>query len=108
MVSRQVLLNALTVVQSIEETLALADEEDFKENDDEEKPTMSDCDLPDHIADPFELLRIVCGDDYVRDIEYVGDIEYIASIIESHVKDELQKLGKQSVDELDDEEDSED
>lgn len=96
MISRQVLLNALTVVQSIEETLAAADETDFKTHD-EDPPTISDCDLPDHIVDPFELLRILRGDDYVRNIEYVGDIRYIAEIIDSCVNEELRKLGKHSV-----------
>ena len=106
MVSRQVLLNAAAVIKAIEETLAAADEEDFI-SEEAAPPTLADCDLPDHITDPFELIRVLQGDEHVDRLEYEGDIEYIAYAIETRIETELRKRGKQSVDELDTDEEDE-
>ena len=97
MVSRRVLLDALTVVRAIEEAIAI-DEEDINWSDAPVK--LSECDLPDHIVDPFELVRMVRGEEYVGSLEYIGDMEYIAEIIEACVQEELQKKGKKSVEDI--------
>jgi hypothetical protein len=94
LVPRQVLLNAIAVVHAIEETLAAADEEDFPEN--KTPPTLTDIDLPDSIADPFELARFLHGDDYARRLEYEGDLAYIAELMDGWVREELRRRGLRS------------
>ena len=94
LIPRQVLLNAIAVVHAIEEALATANEEDFPDNT--APPTLDDCDLPDNVTDPFELARLLHGDDYARCLEYEGDLAYIAELMDGWVREELRRRGKRS------------
>lgn len=95
-ISKQVLLNALTVIRAIEETISIHD--DMLEYDGTSPPTISECDLPDHVLDPFELIRVVHGDEYTRNIEYEGDIQHIADVLESCLESSLRKQGQSTAD----------
>lgn len=92
----QLLLNALTVIQAIEETIALYDP--YNSIEDRGEPTLSDCDLPDCIEDPFELIRIALGNDYAKRVEYDGSLQYIAETLQSCVDAELRKQGRSAFD----------
>jgi hypothetical protein len=104
-ISRRVLLDAIAVVKAIEDAIAAFREDAFPPS---VVPTLSDCEFPDHIPDPFELLRILHGNEYVSELEYIDDIEYIAEVIDSYIHNELRKRGHKRIAEFLDEESSED
>ena len=103
------LRNALTVIRSIEETIASHEESLDCFYFGEYALTISDCDLPDHIIDPFELIRFTLGNEYADRIEYEGDLRLIANVLESCLEAELKRQGRSVFDlEAEEESDSDD
>lgn len=80
----QLIDDSLSVLQIIEEALAANDPYncDFPAD----AVHLADCHFPDHIADPFALLRVVLGDDRARQLEYLDDLELIADILNDCVR----------------------
>lgn len=98
----KLLLDALTVIGAIEEAIALHDPYNCIE--DRGVPTLSDCDFPDFIEDPLELIRASLGHEHAERVEYDGDLQYIAETLQSCVDAELRKQGRSAFD-LESEED---
>jgi hypothetical protein len=80
----QLIEDSLDVVQAIEEALAANDPYNCDTPDDIVR--LSDCDLPDHIEDPFALLRHLFGNERVREWEYADDLEFLADALRACVK----------------------
>ena len=87
----QMLRRAALVIESIE--LALADHSDdpFPPSD---SPNLNDCEFPSCVADPFELIRQVQGDDRARWLEYQDDLECILSELENCLQQQLRDQNK--------------
>ena len=92
----RLLLNALTVISIIEETIALHDP--YNSIEDRGAPALEDCDFPDYIEDPLELLRVLQGDEHARRLEYEGDLQFLAETMQSCVDSELRKQGRVAFD----------
>ena len=96
--SRHVLARAALVVEAIESALALASEEDpFFPRSPSSPPGLNDCEFPDCIEDPFEIIRHTQeegGDERARHLEYQDDLECILSELESCLSRELRAQKK--------------
>jgi hypothetical protein len=88
---KRMLRRAALVIESIE--LALADHSDdpFPPSD---SPNLNDCEFPSCVADPFELIRQVQGDDRARWLEYQDDLECILSELENCLRQQLREQKK--------------
>lgn len=67
--------NSVEVIQIIDEQLAT-----------DGIVSLSDCQFPDHIEDPFLLFRVLFGNEFVRDLEFRDDPEFISHIMYKWVK----------------------
>jgi len=56
-VSDSVLIRALATIKILEETIALHDP--YNSIEDQGPPSFTDCEFPDYIEDPFELIRVM-------------------------------------------------
>ncbi len=88
---RRHLQDALIVIRAIEEAIELNDPYNNLEYSEDCIPTLSDCDIPDHIEDPFALIRAVLGDEHAERVEYQGDLQLIACTLQRCIES---KLGK--------------
>ena len=86
MVSRRVLLRTALAIESIEFALATYADEDFPPSS---PPVLNDCEFPDCVEDPFEIIRQTQGDERARDLEYQDDLECILCELESCLQHEL-------------------
>ncbi len=96
LVCDQLLLQALTVIQAIEETVAIHDP--YNSIDEPHTPTLSDCEFPDFIEDPLALIRAAGGNEQASRLEYEGDLQLIAEALQSCVDSELRKQGRSAFD----------
>ena len=74
---------ALTVIRAMEEAIALHDP--FNSPFEDAPAQLSDCDLPDDIEDPLELVRAVLGDAKAEWLQYEGDLKHMAYILQQCV-----------------------
>lgn len=96
--NKTALINALTVINAIDEAIELNDPYNNLDWTPDYTPTIEDCELPDSIEDPFELIRLVLGNDQTRNIEYIGDLHLIAYTLQSCIETELKRQGKSTAD----------
>ena len=47
----------------------------------DEFATLGDCDFPDHLQDPFRLVRYLFGNDAASSLEATGDLELISGML---------------------------
>ena len=90
-IPRHVLSRAALVIESIEFTLASHSEDPFPPHS---PPGLNDCEFPDCVEDPFEIIRQTQGDGRARDLEYQDDLECILSELESCLSRELRAQEK--------------
>jgi hypothetical protein len=88
----RILRRAALVITSIECALASHLDDPFPSSD--WKPRLHDCEFPDCVADPLELLRHVQGEERARTLEYEDDLEFILCELESCLHQQLRKQKK--------------
>lgn len=89
---RRLLRDALTVIRAIEEAIELHDPYNSLDYSQEQyEPTLTDCEIPDHIEDPFALIRQVLGNERAECIEYQGDLQLTAFTLQHCVESELRR-----------------
>jgi len=93
MVSRNLLLSAYTVIRTIESTLAELDPFNNQYPDPDDHRSLRDCEFPDEIEDPLELVRALHGEEYAKQLEYEDDLEHIAAILEDCIQRSLASRG---------------
>jgi hypothetical protein len=93
MVSRNLLLSAHIVVQTIESTLAELDPYNHQYPDPEDYRSLRDCEFPDEIDDPLELVRVVHGEEFAKQLEYEDNLEHIAYVLTDCIQRELTSKG---------------
>jgi hypothetical protein len=93
-ISCHVLARTALVIEAIEYVLASAREALF--GAEYQIPTLNECqcEFPDCIKDPFEIIRKTHGDERARDLEYQDDLECILSELESCLLHELRAQEK--------------
>ena len=92
--SRHVLARAALVIEAIETALQSYAEDQFPPSS---PPGLNDCEFPDCIEDPFEIIRHTQeegGDERARHLEYQDDLECILSELESCLSRELRAQKK--------------
>jgi hypothetical protein len=93
MVSRPVLLSASIAIQTIENTLAELDPYNHQFPDPDDYRSLRDCEFPDDIEDPLELIRILHGDVFTKQLEYEDSLEHIVSVLSDCLQQELARRG---------------
>lgn len=91
MLSRSVLIRATLAIESIEFALATRADDPFPPSS---PPVLNDCEFPDCVEDPLEIVRLTQGDARARDLEYRDDLECILSELESCLQHELRAQKK--------------
>ena len=82
---------AVEAIQTIEEFLSYNDPYNQIVFDSSYRPSLRDCEFPDHIGDPLQLLRIDLGDEAAEALEYEDDLEHIAHALRDCVDRQLKK-----------------
>ena len=92
MTSIRILNSASLVIHTIEEFLA---EQHPYNHDFPEKrtPSIQDCEFPERVEDPFDLIRLLRGDKYVNQLEYEDHLEVILSVLSTCLSEELKRRG---------------
>ena len=80
------------MIESIEFALASHSEDPFPPND--SPPQLNDCEFPDCVADPLELIRHSLGEERARMLEYQDDLECILCELEDCLQRELRAQEK--------------
>jgi hypothetical protein len=83
--------DTIEVINTIEEFLSCNDPYNQIVLDSSYKPTLRDCEFPDHITNPLLLLRIELGDEAAEYLEYEDDLERIAQALRECVESYLKK-----------------
>ena len=91
MISRRVLYTTSLAIESIEFALASHAEDPFPPST---SPRLNDCDFPDCVEDPLEIVRQTQGDERARWLEYQDDLECILSELENCLQQELRAQKK--------------
>jgi hypothetical protein len=93
MVSRNLLLSAYTVIQTIESTLAELDPYNHQFPDPDDYRSLRDCEFPDEIEDPLELVRTLHGEEFAKQLEYEDNLEHIAAVLADCIQQGLSSRG---------------
>ena len=88
----QVLRRAVVAIESIEFALASHHDDPFPPNT--TPPLLNDCEFPDCIADPLELVRRLQGEERAQILEYQDDLECILCELEACLHQELRAQEK--------------
>ncbi len=91
MISRRVLYLTSLAVKAIEFALASHAEDPFPPST---PPLLNDCDFPDCVEDPLEIVRQTQGDERARWLEYQDDLECILSELDNCLQQELRAQKK--------------
>lgn len=82
-----ILEDAHDVVRAIEEALASNDPYNNPDhNPAEYGVSLQDCDFPDHIQDPLEVILLAYGSEVLGRIHYVDDLELTLDTMESAIR----------------------
>ena len=87
-----VLRRAALTIESIEFALATHLDDPFPPNT--TPPQLNDCEFPDCVADPLELVRHAVGEERARMLEYQDDLECILCELEHCLHQELRAQKK--------------
>ena len=86
-VSHSIIRRAALAIESIEFALASHSDDPFPPKD---LPLqLNDCEFPDCVTDPFELIRCVQGEERAKDLEYQDDLDYILSELDACLRNQL-------------------
>ncbi len=83
-----VLRHAHHAIEAIEYALALHADDSFF-SPDAPPPGLSDCDFPDGVDEPLEIVRLTQGEERARWFEYQDDLECILGVLEHCLNQEL-------------------
>ncbi len=86
------LRRAALAIEAIESALASHSDDPFPASD--WHPQLNDCEFPDCVADPLELIRHALGEERARMHEYHDDLECILCDLEDCMQRELHAQGK--------------
>jgi len=78
-----VLEDARDVIRTIEETIASNDPYNNPDHNPEYSVSLQDCDFPDHIQEPLEVILLAYGSEVLGRLHYVDDLELILDHMES-------------------------
>ena len=91
-VKARLICDAITIVKAIEDAIALSDH--YNSPFEDGPVTLADCEFPDDIVDPLELVRLTLGAEYANQLEYDGDLQHIANTIQLCIDGELKRRGQ--------------
>jgi hypothetical protein len=81
----RILEDAHDVVRTIEETLTSNDPYNNPDHNPEYSVSLQDCDFPDHIEDPLEVIYLAYGEEVLGRLQYVDDLELTLNHMESAI-----------------------
>ena len=93
---KELIADSIDVLHAIEAALAANDPYNNLEYSPDNVVTLEDCEIPDHIEDPFRLLRVVLGDERADALEHTCDLELIAHVLDECIKQEGKAQGAES------------
>jgi hypothetical protein len=93
MIPKQTLIATSIAINTIEETLTELDPYNNLFPDPSDSRSISDCEFPELVEDPFALVRALRGDAFAERLEYEDDLEYTLHILSDCLSEELARRG---------------
>jgi hypothetical protein len=106
MLTKSILWTANKSIEAINATLADQDPYNHQYPDPSNWCSLRDCEFPDEVEDPLELIRLLRGDTVADQLEYEDNLEHIAHVLNECFKEALLESGFQSNQLSDDDDES--
>ena len=92
------MIAASITIKTIEETLSEIDPYNHFFPDPDDSRSIRDCNFPDEVEDPLELVRVLRGDAFVQRVEYEDDLEHTLHVLSDCFNEELARQGLREYD----------